>query len=177
MADKVLPSPSVLRQLLRYDAETGKLFWRHRGGEWFDCPGKAARWNGRRAGQEAFVAVHRQGYKQGQLFGHSVRAHRVVWAVVHGYWPSVIDHIDGNVDNNRIENLRQVTHAENCRNARVRKDNTSGTPGVRWHKANRKWVAMIGNRYLGIFDDFADAQRARASALQEAGYHANHGRH
>lgn len=177
MADKALPCPSVLRQLLRYDAETGKLFWRHRGEEWFDCPGKAARWNGRRAGQEAFVGVHRQGYKQGQLFGHSVRAHRVVWAIIHGYWPSVIDHIDGNVTNNRIENLRQVTQAENCRNAKMRKDNTSGCVGVRWHKANRKWIAVLGSDYIGSFETIEAARRARSLAEERAGYHENHGRH
>lgn len=43
---------------------------------------------------------------------------------------NVIDHIDGNPFNNSIENLREVDFTQNSRNARVRKDNKTGYPGI-----------------------------------------------
>lgn len=43
--------------------------------------------------------------------------HRVIWALCNGRWPKdVIDHIDGNRFNNRIENLRECTQSVNRRN-------------------------------------------------------------
>jgi len=43
---------------------------------------------------------------------------------------SVIDHIDGNPQNNRRENLRVTTQKHNCRNRKLRKDNKTGYPGI-----------------------------------------------
>lgn len=62
----------------------------------------------------------------------SYRVHRVIWMLIHGKVNRhmVIDHIDGNCFNNRIENLREVTHSENCRNRKVDKRSTSGIAGL-----------------------------------------------
>ena len=63
MANKPIPSPEALRQLLSYDPKTGKLFWKERGPEWFrDTEGRTAQhacknWNARYAGEEAFTSV------------------------------------------------------------------------------------------------------------------------
>ena len=59
MATKPLPSQEVLRQLLRYEPETGKLFWRERTPDMFSADGrdpewKARNWNSKLAGREAF---------------------------------------------------------------------------------------------------------------------------
>ena len=59
---------------------------------------------------------------------------RIVWTIVHGEIPKgmVIDHLDGDPWNNRIENLALKTHGDNLRNCKMRKDNTSGVVGVRF---------------------------------------------
>lgn len=53
------------------------------------------------------------------------------------------DHIDRNPLNNRKENLRKATITENCRNASLRKDNSSGVTGVYYCNTSKRWVAII----------------------------------
>lgn len=186
MANKPIPSPEVIRQLLRYEPETGKLFWLPRGPEWFE-PGRwtavqqAARFNTRHAGREAFTAVDGKGYLCGMVLNHLCRAHRVIIAISFGEWPAAdVDHINGDRKDNRLKNLRAVPHAGNMKNAARRYDNTSGCVGVSWHKARKKWRAYIaapaGVTHLGYFDDLVEAADARAVAEAGLGYHANHGR-
>jgi hypothetical protein len=136
---------------LRYNEDSGKLFW-------LPYEGRTALWNGRYAGCEAFTATDLRGYKHGQLDGRQLRAHRVVWALCKGEWPPHdIDHVDGNRTNNRLGNLRAVTRAENHRNRRTSSTNTSGVMGVSWNKRSRKWRAYIdlgaGYTELGAFAD------------------------
>lgn len=59
-------------------------------------------------------------------------AHRVIWMIHFGDIPQnmVIDHIDQDSMNNRIENLRCVTPDINTKNARKYKNNTTGFPGI-----------------------------------------------
>ena len=66
--------------------------------------------------------------------------HRIIWEMFHGEIPKdmIIDHKDGNPWNNKIENLRCVRQELNPRNARMRKDNTSGNTGVGWYAARKK---------------------------------------
>lgn len=184
MAKKPLPTPDELRQLLRYEPETGKLFWRARTPEMFADGGHTAahvcaRWNSKFSGKEAFTACSR-GYPVGAIWGTNIQAHRAAWAIYHGEWPTHrIDHIDGNPGNNRIENLRDVTQAENMRNISRRSDNTSGATGVYWRKQRMKWGAYIKADKiipLGSFKTFDEAVAARKEAEKALGYHSNHGR-
>jgi hypothetical protein len=57
--------------------------------------------------------------------------------------PAILDHINRDVSDNRLENLREATQAENAYNSKLRVDNTSGVKGVTWDKAKRKWVARV----------------------------------
>lgn len=99
--------------------------------------------------------------------------HRLVWYVATGVDPGAkqIDHIDGNPLNNRIENLRLASHAENMRNTKLQRNNSSGYKGVTWCKRNNKWVAQIraNNRglHLGYFPTPELAHMAYCKAAAE----------
>lgn len=179
-------SVEELRKLLSYDPETGVLTWKPRPVEMFR-PGKqsaahnAATWNARYAGKPAFTYKDSGGYLVGNIFNQLYRANRVAYAIFHGRWPSdQADHINGDTSDNRVGNLRDVTNAENGKNQRTPKNNTSGRVGVSWHKRDQKWLANIrvdGRRvYLGLFDDFAAACVAREAAERKFEFHENHGR-
>lgn len=187
MASKALPSPEVLRQLLRYEPETGKLFWLPRGPEWFSggshggSDATAKGWNARFANQPAFNSECQSGHLMGALFGVFYFAHRVAYRMAHGDGPhGFIDHIDGDPKNNRISNLRDTTRGENNRNAPRTRANTSGVTGVGWYAPGGVWRAEIrahGERYyLGAFAEKGDAVAARKAAEVRFGFHPNHGR-
>lgn len=181
MAKKPLPSPEVLRQLLRYEPETGKLFWKERGVEWFKTPRDCKIWNSNWAFSEALTAINSNGYAIGSVLGGRCRAHRVAWAIATGEWPeNDIDHINGIRSDNRLKNLRSVTRSENGRNRAKSGRNTSGTLGVYWSDYYGKWVAKISdgtkNVFLGAFEQIEDAENSRKMAEKVLGYHKNHGR-
>lgn len=179
MATRQLPSPEVLRQLLRYEPDTGKLFWRPRpavmfksGKGRYSAERNATIWNTRFAGQEAFTALLSNGYPHGTIFGCQQRAHRVIWAIVHGREPKVhIDHINGDKADNRIVNLREADASENKYNIGIRTDNKSGYKGVHWFRERGRWIAGIRcqgkSQHLGYFDTPEEAARAYDAAARE----------
>lgn len=67
------------------------------------------------------------------------KAHRIIYTLLLGKIPDglVIDHIDGNPFNNRIENLRAIPKDKNHRNSKKPSDNTSGYTGVYWQTMNK----------------------------------------
>ena len=82
-----------------------------------------------------------------------------------------LDHINGAKDDNRIENLRLITHSENSVNTRRKRNNTSGHAGVFWNKQINKWVASIRVHpkriNLGNFDTKEEAVAARKTAEEK----------
>ena len=188
MVSKILPDPIILRQLLNYDPDTGNLFWRERGREFFNEPTDPRRtskdvcsmWNTRYAGKQAFTSKTGHGCLSGSILGVPTTAHRVIWAIVHGQWPTgVIDHINGDPTDNRLVNLRQVSHKINGRNARLRSDNPSGFPGIKMTQSGR-WQAVITvdgiRQHLGTFPTLEGAIDARRAHEARNGFHPNHGR-
>lgn len=179
MSKKKLPTPEELHEMLTYDPKTGLFTWKHRPLKFFKDRGDQARWNTRMAGKPAFTADDSYGYKMGRLFDRPVKAHRVAWAMTTGKWPSKhMDHINSKRSDNRIENLREVTPAENQRNQKKRRNNISGHTGV--YRNCNKWVASIRINYktinLGRYVDIEDAIAARKAAEVEYGFHPEHGR-
>lgn len=81
----------------------------------------------------------------------NVFVHRIVWTLANGEIPPfyVVDHIDGNGLNNRLDNLRLVRQEQNCRNKIKNKNNTSGVTGVHFEDAN----GVMSYRASVIFDD------------------------
>lgn len=180
MATSPLPSPDILRQLLRYEPETGKLFWRARDRAWFATDRSCNSWNSKFSGKEAISHKDGDKYLCGSVLGAQVRAHRVVMAMHLGRWPSEVDHVNGNKTDNRLLNLREVCHGDNSRNFPRSKVNKSGRTGVSWDAKRGKWYAYIRHDYavknLGRYDDIEDAIKARREAERKHGFHENHGR-
>ena len=109
------------------------------------------------------------GYLQVRVQSRDYKAHRLAWLHTHGVWPKgQIDHINRNKADNRLVNLRDVTQKQNLQNTGKYSNNTSGHPGVCWHKRISKWQAVIRHNYkqifLGYFDDLEAAIAARKAA-------------
>lgn len=178
-------SLEFLDLLVRYEPETGKLFWKERSDDLFrETNGRSkahacANWNAHYAGKEAFTAQDKDGYKRGAIFNRPYKAHRIAWALSYGEWPLHIDHINGKRDDNRLCNLRSVTRMENQQNMKRSKLNKSGSCGVSWDRHRSKWTARIHANgrliALGRFDDLNDAISARKSAEKKHGFHEMHG--
>jgi len=136
-----------LRKLFSYDPETGELI----------------RLTGRFAGT---LASARDRAYVGEC---DIRVARIIWAIVHGYWPSkFIDHRDGNQLNFKLSNLREATPTQNQYN----KVGVGAYPkGVTFKgdvPRTNPWQAKIrvnGRRiHLGSFPTMEDAAAAYRKA-------------
>ena len=158
-----------------FSYKDGRLFWSHR----------------------RFSVNHKEGClaevisRNGSCGGYSrvcfnnkhYRTHIIIWEMFNKRpvpKGMQIDHLDHDRSNNRIENLRLVTHKENGRNISKKENNTSGVTGVSWKKARQKWVAQIcvdnKNIYLGLYDTLLDAVAERKRAEKFYGFNENHGK-
>ena len=108
---------------------------------------------GRRVGSDNGAGYLRTSYR-----GKRYYVHQLVFLMFHGHMPKLLDHINGNRMDNRIENLREVTPTQNLMNTCIRKDNTSGAKGVYWNKNAQKWNARVQvNKKevsLGLYSDY-----------------------
>lgn len=60
-----------------------------------------------------------------------LRFHRVAWLLYYKSWPeNLIDHIDGDKLNNKIDNLRECNQQKNCRNAKIKNNNRLGLKNI-----------------------------------------------
>lgn len=175
-------SVSYLKSVLSYCAESGTLTWLRRPESHFSSARVCNSWNAKHAGKVAGY-LKPDGYYRIAIDGVRYPSHRIAWAIYYGEIVSsdlVIDHIDQDPSNNRISNLRAVTHQENMRNQPIRKNNSSGVTGVSYSKKEKKWIARIdvNGRYarIGSFEDFQSAVKARRQAEADRGFHQNHGR-
>ena len=178
MKAREMPSKEELDQLLRYDPETGQLFWKAKTPALVmsgkrDAEHSAANWNGRHAGKEAFICISTGGYRKGRFLGREMYAHRVIWKMVHGHDPEVIDHINGDRGDNRLNNLRSIRPEDNNKNMGRSRRNRSGVIGVSRTPAGR-WSACIVYQkrfvWLGSHAAKKDAISARHTAEREFGF-------
>lgn len=176
----MLPSQSELQQLLDYDPLTGTLTWKSRPCSLFSDLRACSTWNSRYAGKAAFTATTAKGYRVGSINGKLYRASRVIYKMMTGIDPDQVDHEDGDNQNNRWANLREVTGQQNQMNMKRASNNKSGTTGVSWNSSKNKWEAKIKVNqktiHLGRFDDLQHAITARKAGEVKHGFHPNHGR-
>jgi hypothetical protein len=169
---KELPSYERLHEIFFY--EDGKLFWREKN---LDSIGRRnGMKNKKRAG-----SLHPFGYRKITIDGHTYMEHRLIWMMFHKDDKiDMIDHINNNRCDNRIENLRLACRSENMQNCILRKDNTSGVKGVNWNARDKKWTVSISTngkrKSFGNYDDLELAdlvvQMARS---KNHGKFSNHG--
>lgn len=175
-------SIDTLSQILDFDAEVGKLWWKKRNRCFFNSDRAFNAWNAKFDGKPALNSINPvSGYAQGRIFRRIHLAHRVIFALHYGHWPlNEIDHINGISGDNRICNLRDVTHQDNCKNWPKSSRNKSGVTGVHFCNSSNKWISRIkisGElKYLGSFSNIKDAAGARKKAEIAHGFHPNHGR-
>jgi hypothetical protein len=151
-----------LRDTFDYDANTGIFVWKIR-------PSKAVK-----AGDVAGCTEKRIGYITIGIAGRIYKAHRLAWLYVYGSWPKgLIDHINGNKADNRIDNLRDVFADGNSQNVRKpNRRNKSGFMGVIWFQ--NKWRASISvngkSKWLGDYSTPEEAHQVYLEAKRK--YHA-----
>ena len=112
------------------------------------------------------------GYLSTRIYNKNYKNHRLIWCWHYGNLPSAsIDHINGVTNDNRIENLREATHKQNCENLALAKTNTSGFRGVSWDKKKKKWNAYINHNqkrmHLGYFATTEEAAKVAAAKRAE----------
>jgi hypothetical protein len=165
------------KDIIRYEPETGNLFWLPRSSEYVHHT-RVNSWNSRNANR-LISTIDSKGYVFCSVLGKQYRAHRVAWLLVYGEWPDVIDHINGVRTDNRLINLRSVNSHTNHLNQKLNSKNTSGVSGVYFNKNKGIWCAQMkfkGRTYhLGSTTDFFDAVCMRKSEERRLGFSLTHG--
>jgi len=144
----------LLHELFEY--RDGVLYW------------KVAKANKIKVGDAAGSLNKTSGYFFTMINRKKYSNHRLIFLMHHGYLPQCLDHIDGNKINNRIENLRPATIAENCRNSRIGKNNTSGVKGVNWVNHVKKWRARITVDRKTVMEKYFKTIEEAAEAVKKA---------
>jgi hypothetical protein len=153
----IMPDPEFVRSILDYDPQTGVIRW------------KVNRTPRGKAGAVA-GCVRDDSYISIGIGGRMYMAHRLAFVIMTGRWPNhQIDHESTDRTDNRWENLREATHAQNLHNVGRNRANTTGFKGV-YHHSDGYFGAMIQvNRtklHLGLFKkpEYAAAAYRIASA-------------
>jgi hypothetical protein len=158
----------LLHEFLSYCPRTGILRWKRRHRWWFTSDHSCKTWNTRFAGQPA-GSLGSDGYTRISLLSRRYTAHRVIWLMVTGKWPSVeIDHRNRKRSDNRFVNLKDGTRTDNQRNRTLNKNNKSGFAGVYYDARDCRWVAKMKRKgktkHLGSFATKRAAVAARRAA-------------
>lgn len=136
-------SQSELKQILTYNKDTGIFTWVNSG-------------KGRNINKVGNIDSY--GYLRIHILGKTYKAHRLAWLYIYGQFPkNLIDHLDGDKSNNKINNLQDVTPLKNSRN---KKSHRNGhLLGTSFNKKCKKWSAQI-RIHLGYFDSKEEAHKA-----------------
>jgi len=168
---------SDYEDLFTYNADTGDLIWKVRPPSHFKSKNAWSMWNTKYSSRAAgWKARTRRGGKpqapQISVFGKLIYLHRIVWEMNRGPIPTgmVIDHVNRNPIDNRIQNLRLATLSDNARNCATR--SRHGLKGIT-KTASGKWVAQItvNRRNIRIGSFLTKGLAAAAYAKEAIRYH------
>ena len=131
-------SLELLRDTFEY--KNGELIWKAPPSNHLNLLGKSA------------GSVTPKGYVKIQFLGKPYKRHQLIYFYHHGKFARPLcDHINRNRSDDRIENLRELTVAQNNRN------NTKVS--VRKTR-NGKYQARLSQKVIGTFDTIEDATQA-----------------
>jgi hypothetical protein len=113
-----------------FDYKDGELYWKVRPASCIQIGDKAG-------------CLDTNGYYRIRINKCLYGIHRLIFAMHYGYFPRQIDHIDRNTKNNKIENLRDASHAQNQWNTLKNPRNTSGYKNVIFRKDKQIWTCRF----------------------------------
>jgi hypothetical protein len=145
-----------LKYLLNYSPDTGLFIYN---------VSQGSRGKGSVAGN-----LQTNGYRQIRIDKRLYLEHRLAWFYCFQEWPiKVLDHINGIKDDNRLDNLREVSQSQNLQNSGLASHNTSGYRGVSYVKSRNKFEAYISidniKKNLGHFNTAEEAHSAYLNAV------------
>jgi hypothetical protein len=125
-----------------------------------------------------YTQKHR--YARIGIDGQNYKVHRIIFLYHKGYMPKIIDHINGDCYDNRIENLREANTYQNRQNSRIYSTSKSGVKNVYWSKGIDKWCVCFSiNGKRKTFGYYADLEEAKkvATSMRDKYFKdfANHG--
>jgi hypothetical protein len=150
------PTQEYLHEKFIY--KDGKLLWR----------------SGVRFGKEAgSIAGSRHPSRQIKVLGRLQSTHRLIFLYHHGWLPEVVDHINRDSLDNRIENLRSCNSRENCRNSAGQKSRKSKFKGVWYEEKGNRWRAQlkIEGKRVHLSQHTTEAEAAQAYNEAAIKYH------
>ena len=145
--------------IFRYEPD-GKLWYK----EQLTGPG------GRRKMDKPVGSFNGKGRLQFGFKGKSYEVHKVIWEMHYGPVTTgmQIDHKNNMPNDNRIENLQELTHGDNTKKQVIAKNNKTGYKGVSFYKKRKNFQARIHvngkSKFLGYFDTAEEAYEARKIA-------------
>jgi len=122
-------------------------------------------------------SVNKRGYREIGLriagIYKNIQAHRLNWFINHGDVPDILDHINRDKEDNRLENLRTCTTSQNGLNRCKTKKTSSKYLGVTWMKAKQRWYVRIQvnkrRHHVGYFKSEVEAAKAYNKAIMDLG--------
>lgn len=154
----------------------GDLFWKIRPRYHFENEKAWTIINSRCAGKKVGTIDPSTGYRRVRFDRKAHLIHRVIFAMFNRDCPDLIDHIDGDINNNRIENLRPVNYCQSNQNSKLRIDNKSGIRCVAFRRG--KWIVQVRkDKKRVVAKQFEDKELAEFVATEAISlYHGEYAR-
>ena len=160
-----------VNEAIRYDPESGFLYWKERPLHHFRSEWAWEIFNKTYPGTK-IGNLSASGYYKFNLKGRTYVCHRIAWLLYYKKWPDdLLDHKNLDKTDNRISNLREATYSQNAINSGPSKLNKLGIKGVSYSKAKKKYRAQIQYEkkyvHIGYYDTAEEAGAAYDKKAEE----------